>query len=80
LIQILKIKIPPKSPSSNSQSSMIPLINLTSTYKRADAHNPKAYQYSRFGNLTRNALENSLAALDNAKYAVTFSSGKKILR
>lgn len=51
------------------------MINLTSTYKLADAHNPKAYQYSRFGNPTRNNLESSLASLENSKYAVTFSSG-----
>jgi cystathionine gamma-lyase len=54
---------------------VIPLINLTSTYKLAEAYNPCAYQYSRFGNPTRNALETCLAALDTAKYAITFASG-----
>lgn len=32
------------------------------------------YHYSRYGNPTRNSLELSLALLDNAKYALTYSS------
>ncbi|KAG5666548.1 hypothetical protein PVAND_014566 [Polypedilum vanderplanki] len=55
-------------------SSIIPLINLTSTYKLEEAHNPYGYQYSRFGNPTRNGLETCLAALENSKFAITFSS------
>lgn len=50
------------------------MINLTSTYKLLEAHNPHGYQYSRFGNPTRNHLENCLASLENSKFAVTFSS------
>lgn len=55
--------------------STLPLINLTSTYKLMEAHNPHGYQYSRFGNPTRNSLELCLATLEDSKYAVTYSSG-----
>lgn len=33
------------------------------------------FEYGRSGNPTRNVLERCLASLDNAKYALTFSSG-----
>ncbi|CAG9811697.1 unnamed protein product [Chironomus riparius] len=56
-------------------SSTLSLINLTSTYKLFEAHNPTSYQYSRFGNPTRNNLEKCLASLENSKYAVTYASG-----
>lgn len=36
---------------------------------------PQLYEYGRSGNPTRNVLETCLAALDNGKYGLTFSSG-----
>jgi cystathionine gamma-lyase len=33
------------------------------------------FKYGRSGNPTRNVLEECLAPLENAKYALTFSSG-----
>lgn len=35
----------------------------------------QGFEYSRSGNPTRNVLEKCLAALDGAKYGLTFSSG-----
>lgn len=60
---------------SNHFSSTLSLITLTSNYKLFEVHNPTGYQYSRFGNPTRNGLEKCLASLENSKYAVTYSSG-----
>jgi cystathionine gamma-lyase len=51
-------------------------IHLSSTFARKELDKPTGgYEYSRTGNATRNALEKRLAALDNARYSVTFSSG-----
>lgn len=35
----------------------------------------QGHYYSRFSNPTRNSLERSLAALDNGKYGLAYSSG-----
>ena len=53
---------------------MTPIFQ-TSTYVQDSPGNPKIYDYSRAGNPTRTALENSLAALEKTKHAVSFSSG-----
>jgi cystathionine gamma-lyase len=51
-------------------------IHLTSTYAREKVDVPTAgYEYSRTENPTRDALQMRLAALENAKYALAFSSG-----
>lgn len=51
-------------------------IHLASTFARADIDVPTAgYEYSRSGNPTRNALEQRLAALENARYGLAFASG-----
>lgn len=53
---------------------MTPIFQ-TSTYVQESPGKPKVYDYSRAGNPTRTALEASLAALEGAKHAVSFSSG-----
>jgi cystathionine gamma-lyase len=53
---------------------MTPIFQ-TSTYAQQAPGEHKGYDYSRGGNPTRDALEKSLAALENARYAVSFSSG-----
>ncbi|RMG22595.1 MAG: PLP-dependent transferase [Methanobacteriota archaeon] len=51
-------------------------IHLASTYARARVDVPTAgYEYSRTDNPTRTALQKRLAALENARFALTFSSG-----
>jgi cystathionine gamma-lyase len=51
-------------------------IHLASTFARNLVDQPTAgYEYSRTDNPTRTALQQKLARLENAKYALTFSSG-----
>ncbi|PPL02398.1 cystathionine gamma-synthase [Parapedobacter indicus] len=50
-------------------------IYQTSTYQQAAPGNHKGYEYSRGTNPTRKALEDCLAALENGKYGLAFSSG-----
>jgi cystathionine beta-lyase/cystathionine gamma-synthase len=50
-------------------------IYQTSTYVQPAPGQPLTYDYSRGGNPTRAALETSLAALERAKHALSYSSG-----
>ena len=51
-------------------------IHLATTFARRKAGSPTAgYEYTRSLNPTRKALEEKLAALDDAKYGLAFSSG-----
>ncbi len=51
-------------------------IHLATTYARNRVDIPTAgYEYSRSGNVTRHALEERLASLENARYALAFASG-----
>ncbi len=51
-------------------------IHLATTFARLRADSPTAgYEYTRSLNPTRKALEEKLAALDDAKYGLAFSSG-----
>ena len=61
--------------ASGAGDVVIP-IHLSSTFARSDVGKPtRGYEYSRTANPTRDALERRLAALENAKYALAFSSG-----
>lgn len=53
---------------------MTPIFQ-TSTYAQDFPGRPKIYDYSRGGNPTRTALEESLAALENAQFAYSWASG-----
>ncbi|XP_037939260.1 cystathionine gamma-lyase [Teleopsis dalmanni] len=55
--------------------SVIPPISLSTTYKQDGPAEHRGFEYSRSGNPTRNVLERCLAALDNAKFGLTFASG-----
>ena len=61
-------------PDPSTGAIMTPIFQ-TSTYIQQGPNEHKGYDYSRAGNPTRTALENSLAALENAKHALAFSSG-----
>ncbi len=51
-------------------------IHLSTTFARLRVDEPTAgYEYSRTSNPTRDALEARLAALENAEFALAFSSG-----
>src|SRR3989440_11681420 len=52
--------------------AVTPPLYLTSTYSRKTQDQ---YAYARGANPTRDALQNSLAGLEGAKYALSFSSG-----
>ena len=52
----------------------IPIYQV-STFHQDDIDNMRKYGYSRSGNPTREALENTLAALENGTRAFAFSSG-----
>lgn len=61
-------------PDATTGAIMTPIFQ-TSTYVQESPGNPKLYDYARAGNPTRTALESSLAALENARYGLTYSSG-----
>ena len=50
-------------------------IYQASTYHQYDVDHPGKYAYSRSGNPTREALEKTLASLENGTHAYAFSSG-----
>lgn len=53
---------------------MTPIFQ-TSTYVQEEPAKHKGYAYARGANPTRNTLQKSLAALENGKFALCFSSG-----
>ena len=50
-------------------------VFLTSTYAQKSPGTHQEFEYSRGGNPTRKALENSLASLENGTHGFAFSSG-----
>jgi cystathionine gamma-synthase/cystathionine gamma-lyase len=63
-----------QQPDPQTGAVIVP-IYLTSTYQQERIGEHKGYEYSRTGNPTRAALEESLAALENGKYGLAFASG-----
>ncbi len=61
-------------PDPTTGAIMTPIYQ-TSTYVQAAPGNHKGYEYARTQNPTRNALQNNLAALENGKFGLCFSSG-----
>ena len=55
--------------------AIITPIYQTSTYVQTSPGVNKGYEYSRTANPTRTALEKSIAAIENGKYAICYSSG-----
>lgn len=62
------------SPDPATGAIMTPIYQ-TSTYVQTKPGEHKGYEYSRTQNPTRQALENSLAALENGKHGLCFGSG-----
>ena len=50
-------------------------IYQTSTYVQASPGDHQGYEYSRTQNPTRDALQKSLAALENGKHGLVYASG-----
>ncbi|HWZ36362.1 MAG TPA: cystathionine gamma-synthase [Mucilaginibacter sp.] len=63
-----------QEPDPTTGAVMTPIYQ-TSTYWQKSPGEHKGYEYSRGTNPTRKALENCLAALENAQFGLAFSSG-----
>jgi len=61
-------------PDPSTGSIMTPIYQ-TSTYVQRSPGDHKGYEYSRTHNPTRTSLQNSIAALENGKFGLCFSSG-----
>jgi cystathionine gamma-lyase len=61
-------------PDPSTGAIMTPIYQ-TSTYVQESPAKHKGYAYARGANPTRNALQKSIASLENGKYGVCFSSG-----
>ncbi|MCL8008710.1 cystathionine gamma-synthase [Gelidibacter japonicus] len=55
--------------------AVMPPIYQTTTYAQTTPGDHKGYEYSRSGNPTRTALENSFASIENGTYGLAFGSG-----
>jgi cystathionine gamma-lyase len=62
------------APDPSTGAIMTPIYQ-TSTYVQEAPAKHKGYAYARGANPTRNSLQKSLAALENGKFAICFSSG-----
>ena len=63
-----------QQPDPTTGAIMTPIYQ-TSTYKQKSPGDNQGYEYSRGTNPTRKALEDCLAALENGKFGLAFSSG-----
>jgi cystathionine gamma-lyase len=63
-----------QEPDPSTGAIMTPIYQ-TSTYVQASPGSHKGYAYARGKNPTRSALEKNIAALENAKHCLCFSSG-----
>jgi len=61
-------------PDPTTGAIMTPIYQ-TSTYVQSSPGVHKGYEYARTQNPTRDALQNSLAALENAQFGLCFASG-----
>ncbi|MDF2157194.1 cystathionine gamma-synthase [Algoriphagus sp. CAU 1675] len=62
------------APDPSTGAIMTPIYQ-TSTYVQSSPGEHKGYEYSRTHNPTRTALQENLAALENGKHGICFSSG-----
>ena len=61
--------------ADKEMGSVSPPIHLTSTFKQDGVGKNRGHDYSRVSNPTRERLEENLASLDGARYAVCYSTG-----
>ncbi len=62
------------SPDPSTGAIMTPIYQ-TSTYVQEEPAKHKGFAYARGANPTRNSLQKSIAALENGKFSLCFSSG-----
>lgn len=62
------------TPDPSTGAIMTP-VYMTSTYQQSSPGVHQGYEYSRTQNPTRKALEDNLAALENARHGLCFASG-----
>lgn len=63
--------------SGKTSSDVVSPIHLASTFAKVDFESTTGgFGYSRLTNPTREVIENKLAALENAKYTICYSSGQ----
>ncbi len=62
------------TPDPGTGAIMTPIFQ-TSTYAQAAPGQHKGYEYARTQNPTRNALQDNLAALEEGRFGICFSSG-----
>jgi len=65
--------------SDPSTGAIMTPIYQTSTYVQAAPGDHKGYAYARTNNPTRDALQENLAALENGRFGICFSSGMAAL-
>ena len=63
-----------QEPDKGTGAVVVPIYQ-TSTYKQDEVNVHKGFEYSRTGNPTRQALEDCLAAIENGRFSLAFSSG-----
>jgi cystathionine gamma-lyase len=63
-----------QEPDPSTGAVMTPIYQTSTYWQKAPGDN-QGYEYSRGTNPTRKALEDCLAALENAKFGLAFSSG-----
>ncbi|CAG7682328.1 unnamed protein product [Allacma fusca] len=63
------------NPKEDKYGFVVPSIEMSTTVVLEAPGVSKGYEYTRYGNTTRTALEKTLAALEKAKYGYAFSSG-----
>ena len=61
--------------TEKAYGAVMPPIYQTSTYAQKSPGNHKGFEYSRTHNPTRDALEKSIASIENGKYGLAFGSG-----
>ena len=61
--------------NDKAYGAVMPPIYQTSTYAQSTPGGHKGYEYSRSGNPTRTALENSFASIENGTHGLAFGSG-----
>ncbi|KAK9722461.1 Cys/Met metabolism PLP-dependent enzyme [Popillia japonica] len=63
------------NPDKWDSMCVVPPLVLSTTFKQPAPGQIKEFKYGRGGNPSRNVLEGSLRALEDAEYALTFASG-----
>lgn len=64
-----------QEPEQWNSMAVVPPISMSSTFKQKSPGVHSGYEYSRAGNPTRDCTEKCIAALENGKHCMLFSSG-----